>query len=1226
MKKVISSLLAVVLIVSCVSINLGTVYGESSDAVSADPQDNMITIFDSNAYYSSSNVNPNIDITETDKGLWLQNSEFNTSKPNKDMLSISSWQVSNKILERNKALTSDITDFEWNFDYLGNGSNTRSAFVFHVNEKSDMSSFWNRHNAFSFMLWGSDFSYAGTKNKDPMENAMPHSIALQIPVYSKDLGTNGKSRPFGPYSNDPTTGMRKYDGDTGYLPLGDIDLKKWMKVSIKMVGRTITLTVTQGDITLTKDFVVSQNVLNNAPSGDVAIIQGGNLSYYKNMNVSIPRTIFNSNNYNSTEQKNPSINGVWLGGDSWVSDNPSLKDSVYMGKNVESAKILERNTNFDSVTDFEWQTQFIAEALGAKDMKTSFVFHINENSNINSFSERKNVLAVTYYGENTDMTKHCAVQNAFSIERGVENKNSQLGYMRPYDYDTTVTPWKIKDNSYKKLDDASAAKSIDITKYVTLNIKLEGSNLKVSFWQTADKENTYREFSVIMYTSAMNLSPSGDFAIISRHEEGIQHNINYRIKDMTVRALDFKDIDVPKPQEPIDDGTGDVEKLPENGIFFENDFEKNQDGVVVSTTPKEPEKTGIFEDKNGNKYLQVTHDHSHQNGNDGWNIIKIAPNKKYDNFTLNFKVRLTTELNPMYHSNWHYVLVGFRSQNGVVDSNVLQMSSSGAAFSVAKKSAEKDYTNNRIAYADNDATFGNTFNLPSGCPKAGLSPDGVWHKVSVVADGWTYKYYLDGELMLETKDTQKEYKNGNIVIASRSVNMQLDDVEILSPKAKIEPFEQEQLETGLLYENDFQSKGDNKRLTVVRGQNYGVVTEGKKKYYHIDYEPNASNAANGPVNMTFGPTGIKDFTLNMHVRITNKISPKWHSIILMGRTKSGGISSQARVLNMGSFLSVQSDKDIYEVARSGPAAQNTTSTFPCHDEKYGIPIFEWHKVSLVCEDWKYTLYIDGKKIIEGVDKIKLNKWGGFALRTEGVNLDIDNIRIWGTPHYDLSFTEEVPAGTLYKNNFEKSSLDGISFTYYDEEKTTVMSEENGNKFLRAYPNMRTKEDGTLEVVGNGNLLFSFGPPNAMDFELNFKLRVKSNTHENLGSTIIGIHSKPSNLKWDSVWVNILARGTSVSLKDSARKLGIDNLIATTGKNRSGGTAYMPSDNRAFGVRPDGKWHDIKVVSKGYTYTLYVDGNKYISVTDKDKTFYKGYTVIGSNGCIIDVDDISLTNK
>lgn len=506
-----------------------------------------------------------------------------------------------------------------------------------------------------------------------------------------------------------------------------------------------------------------------------------------------------------------------------------------------------------------------------------------------------------------------------------------------------------------------------------------------------------------------------------------------------------------------------------------------------------------------------------------------------------------------------------------------------------------------------------------------MSPDNVWHQVSVVAKGQTYKYYLDGELMMEVTDTQNLYKKGTVVIAGRTLNLQIDDVEILSPDTEIAPFEQEQTQTGLLYENDFQNDGDENRLKVVRGQNYGLVTDGENKYFHIDYEPNESNAANGPVNMTFGPSGIKNFTLNMNVRITNKVSEKWHSVILMGRTKSG-ISSQARVLTKGSMLAAQSGTVVSEVARSGPAAANTTSTYPCHDADCGISIYEWHKVSLVCDEWKYTLYIDGVKIIEGVDEYQLNKWGGFGLRTEGCNVDIDNIKIWGTPHYDLSFTEEVPSGVLYENNFENSSLDGITFTYYDSNKTSIMTEENGNKFLRAYPNTDVKADGKAVVTGNGNLLFTFGPPNAMDFELTFRLRSMSNTNENLGSTIVGIHSDPSNIKWDTVWVNILARGTSVSLKDSSKKLGIDNLIATTGRNRNGGTAYMPSDNRAFGVRPDGKWHDVKVVCKGYTYTLYVDGEEYITATDADKTFYKGYTVIGSNGCVIDVDDISLTNQ
>ena len=75
-------------------------------------------------------------------------------------------------------------------------------------------------------------------------------------------------------------------------------------------------------------------------------------------------TIFDSNDYPAPDHKNPATGdtGTWLGGNSWVSGNAALKDSIYMGWNGETAKILERNKVNDLVSDFEWQFQFVADA------------------------------------------------------------------------------------------------------------------------------------------------------------------------------------------------------------------------------------------------------------------------------------------------------------------------------------------------------------------------------------------------------------------------------------------------------------------------------------------------------------------------------------------------------------------------------------------------------------------------------------------------------------------------------------------------------------------------------------------------------------------------------------------------------------------------------------------------------------------------------------------------
>lgn len=1105
-----------------------------------------------------------------------------------DYMVLANNSVSDKILAYNDREVTSMNEFIWEFEYSRGQYTGRTAFAFHVDDTSTTTTgYWNINKLFCVTVYGN----SGANNFEVAEG-----IVIQAPN-----AADGKIKAV-----EYDTSQRPYKPTVGYAEFSDEikeDLRNGVFYTVKIMYLNDTVSVVMYRSSDGKNLVSCSYrltfQLDDAPTaGDFSIINASNPARIKNMTVKSIDTVWSSGEASAE-------NADWLTDDTSAVSYNTTKDALLLGNNKYADRLLEYNgANTTSMENFVWEFDY---KRGQMNGRTSFAFHIGDASTTTTgYWNKKNLLTVTIIGNQKAPTNKYEVQNGIVIQA----PNGATGEIKAVEYDTSVTPW-VPTAGYTEFGTTTVndLKSGDANGFYKVQIAYIDGVITASMYRSSDGKNL-ASVSYKLRTDHLEYVPSaGDFSIINAGNPAY-------INNMTISSFNALG-----------------EKLPEDGVYYSEDFENGftESGTTIDirTTPKEPEKTGVMEDAYGNSYLQMTHDYSHANGSDGWTTFQITPNKKYEDFTLNFKVKLDPELNPKFSADWHFMLVGFRSQSGIVKANILQIAGKGADFSVTDNSDAqnvKDYTNNRIAYADNDSTNGKTFDLPNGFAKAGLSPDGVWHKVTLKVEGWTYKYYLDGVLMMEVEDPEKLYEKGIIHITCRSLNVQLDDVEVLTTDAEITPYEPEQKETGLLYENDFQKEGDDSRIKVIRGTNYGIVTDGDKKYFHIDYEPDASNAANGPVNISFGPVGVKNFTLNMHVRITKEVSDKWHSVIPMGRT-NGGLSVQGRLFTKGSYLAVQDDTVVNEISRTGPAAENHSSPNPCHDKAYGISVLEWHKISLVCDEWNYTLYVDGKKILEGVDEYQLTKWGGFALRTQGVSLDIDNIRIWGTPHYDLSFTEEVPVGTLYENNFETESLDGIKFIYYDDDKTAVKAEEDGNKFLRAYPNLDVKEDGVTKVVtGNGNLLFSFGPPNTMDFELTYRLRMKSNTNENQGSTIVGIHSDPSTPKWNTYWFNILARGTSMSLKNTSKKLGIDNLIATTGKNRQGGTQYMPSDNRSYGIRPDGKWHDIKVVSKGYTFSLYVDGQEYLTVTDKDKTFYKGYTVIGSNGCIIDVDDIKLTNK
>ncbi len=690
------------------------------------------------------------------------------------------------------------------------------------------------------------------------------------------------------------------------------------------------------------------------------------------------------------------------------------QDGFYMENGDETARLLERNkVSKTKLGDFEWQFDVLAEST--ENVNVSFVFHAGENADTFSYASRNNLFAVTLFGSKVDETKNCAVSNALVVEYGGNSNNKNLGYMRPFDYDSKVTPWKIKDNSYLKLDSASAKKAIVTNKEFTVNIKMVGRLITVSTWQTSDKTNTYRELNVNMHKSIAEKFTSGDFAILNS-----SNSCGLWIKNMSVKT-----------------------------------------------------KAEIF---NSNNYA--------------------APN----------------HINP----------------------------------SIAEGSA------------DGNLWLGNG-------------------RISTIAANKD-RLYMDS------------WKTSNEILERNKIS-----------KTDVSDFE---------WSFDYLPNGANTRSAFVFHVNDKSKVTGTNAYWDRNYAFSL---------MVWGSDWSYAGTANKAA--TDYAMP--HSICMQIPVYS---STDANMMGKPRPLGNYAKDET-----SGKFKHTTANTYL---ELGSIDLSKWVTVTIKMEGAKITLTVKqgsielSKQFTVSANQLSLALSGDFAVIQGGNQSGYRNMVI-KVPDLDIKITEFdelAPTGTLYTNNFEKESLDGIQFTYHNEEKTAIMAEESGNKFLRAYPDMRTKEDGTLQVVGNGNLLFSFGPQNAMDFQLTFKLRVKSNTHENLGSTIVGIHSLPSNLKWDTVWFNLLARGTSVSLKDTTKSLGIDNLIAKTGKNRSGGTAYMPSDNRDFGVRPDGKWHDVKVVTKGYKYSLYVDGKLYLTATDKNKTFDKGYTVIGSNGCIIDVDDISLTNK
>ena len=528
MKRILSIVLTLALLASCIVV---TPIMQTS-AETALPNlnnnewainDSYKTIFDTAANYPApEHYNPNITATDNG-GLWLGASNLSSNVNNRAHVYLGNWKTTGETLERNKISPSNVRDFEWTFDYKGTDKagdgNIRSAFMFHTNDNSDLSSYWNRNYAFSFMVWGSNWSYEGTTaNSTKTSDAVPHSISLQVPVYSSsDASMMGKPRPL---NYTVVDGIRVPSEDS-YLSLGNIDLSKWVTITVKMVGTKITLTVVQGDISLTKEFTVKQNDLSLAPTGDFAIIQGGNQSAYKNMTVKRPSLVFDSSVDAVTQNPgNSAQNNV---GGEITSSNGIYTMPVYSATD----ELIEASIGGQAkISDFVWETEFSVTGTNANYAILSFDFHVDKErtdypsklpgdtgiSIGNAY--RQNMISATVYGEAIGALtadQNAAGQSAVVLQSSSTANSTVAG--------CSTSPAKVTvKNEEKTIKRANSftplSRALALNTYYTVRIVLSGKNLYTYVWETNNKSATLRSVYQTLTDEQYASAPSGDFAIV----------------------------------------------------------------------------------------------------------------------------------------------------------------------------------------------------------------------------------------------------------------------------------------------------------------------------------------------------------------------------------------------------------------------------------------------------------------------------------------------------------------------------------------------------------------------------------------------------------------------------------------------------------------------------------------------------------------------------------------
>ncbi len=539
MKKLLSIVLTLALLISCIAVSplIQTTAESSLPNLNNNDwaiKDSYKEIFDTvENYQAPGHVNPNIDPADNG-GLWLGASNLSGDVNNRAHVYLGNWKTTGEILERNKISPSNVRDFEWKFDYKGTdiegNGNIRSAFLFHTNDNSKITessegkqdAYWRRDYAFSFMVWGSNWSYEGTDaNPTKTNDAVPNSISLQVPVYSStDESMMGKPRPL----NYTVSDNIRVPSEDSYLALGKINLSKWATITVKMVGTKITLTVEQDDIKLTKDFTVAQNQLSLAPAGDFAIIQGGNQSAYKNMIVNRPSLIFDSSadtlvqNPGNAEQvvnkeKNTTVGEITTSNGVYTMPVYSSTDEL-----IESSLGEEVN-----LTDFVWETEFSVNGTNANYAGMAFNFHVDKDRTKYlsklpgdtgvgiGYKNRQNMMSASVYGDamgtatddaNTAGTSAVVLQSSNTSSSAVIGCSTAVGK-------TDNDKDNVRATSYMPL-----SRSLTVNTYYTIRIVLSGKNLYTYIWETDNKSATLRSVYQTLTDEQYASAPSGDFAVV----------------------------------------------------------------------------------------------------------------------------------------------------------------------------------------------------------------------------------------------------------------------------------------------------------------------------------------------------------------------------------------------------------------------------------------------------------------------------------------------------------------------------------------------------------------------------------------------------------------------------------------------------------------------------------------------------------------------------------------
>lgn len=463
--------------------------------------------------------------------------------------------TSTEILDRNHAVKTELTDFEWQFTFAGIGqmaSNQVDFYMFHVNDDSDYEAIakYDGGAGNAGFAEAENLFVIARSRRDTNDGLKQNAFTILQPTFDED----GNSLGLRPISYTESGG-KIVPEENAYMsiPGTDIaDINTFMTIKATLKGSELTLTLSidptrnqTGEwYTVEKTFTLSDEALKAAPSGDFVVSSAkrasgtGTVCHYKNMTVKEIKLVSSTGSFglNTTPLfKASASRKQWLtidteksSGTASVNSNEGYdgRNVIYDGKAVSMPILAAGKSAYPTVTttdvdDFIWRFEYASTGGNRDNLISFFMFHVNEDSEYSKLT--------SYNGQGGDGIKAGLddMSNVFAIAYAYDKTDDGLAaqaftVLQPtvVGGKTVLRPISYTEESGVVIPDESAYLSYSGTSlagnrhnWSSITAKLEGNRLTLTVQGYTYDPSMRLEKTFTLSDEALKMAPSGDFAV-----------------------------------------------------------------------------------------------------------------------------------------------------------------------------------------------------------------------------------------------------------------------------------------------------------------------------------------------------------------------------------------------------------------------------------------------------------------------------------------------------------------------------------------------------------------------------------------------------------------------------------------------------------------------------------------------------------------------------------------